>query len=65
MMVRKDMLLGGGENMCSGVLNKMKKSTHANITLSSRETCWSLSTEQSWSRDKGCGGERKEKVGEW
>lgn len=28
--------------------------THRNVTLSSRETCWSLSMEQSWSSDKGC-----------
>lgn len=37
--------------------------THANVTLSSRETCWSLSTEQSWSSDKGCyRGSNREKV---
>lgn len=42
----------------AGVTKTKKKRkevlTHTNFTLSSKVTCWSLRTEQSWSRDKGC-----------
>lgn len=34
--------------------NESRTLTHTNITRSSSKTCWSLSTEQSWSSDNGC-----------